>query len=41
MAAYTNVDACEKNYDDTYKLDTLGLKNLAKVCKIRYSSCTY
>lgn len=32
-AAYTNVDACEKNYDDAYKVNALGPKNLAKVCK--------
>lgn len=32
-AAYTNVDDCETNYEEAYKVNALGPKNLANVCK--------
>ncbi|MDD3408197.1 MAG: dTDP-4-dehydrorhamnose reductase, partial [Methanobacteriaceae archaeon] len=32
-AAYTNVDDCETNYEEAHKVNALGPKNLATVCK--------
>ena len=32
-AAFTNVDACESQYDEAYKVNAEGPKNLAKICK--------
>ena len=32
-AAYTNVDDCETNYEEAHKVNALGPKNLANVCK--------
>ena len=32
-AAYINVDDCETNYEEAYKVNALGPKNLANVCK--------
>lgn len=32
-AAYTNVDACESNYDLAYKINSIGPRNLAIVCE--------
>ncbi|MCY6484503.1 dTDP-4-dehydrorhamnose reductase [Clostridium aestuarii] len=32
-AAYTNVDGCEENKEDAFKVNALGARNLAKACK--------
>lgn len=32
-AAYTNVDGCEGNKEDAFKVNALGARNLAKVCE--------
>jgi dTDP-4-dehydrorhamnose reductase len=32
-AAFTNVDACEKNPDDAYRVNTLGTRNVALACQ--------
>lgn len=33
LAAYTNVDACESNQTNAYKINTLGTKNIASICE--------
>lgn len=33
LAAYTNVDECETDKANAYKINTLGVKNLASICK--------
>jgi len=32
-AAYTNVDGCESNKDEAFKVNALGAKNLAMICE--------
>lgn len=32
-AAYTNVDGCEENKEDAFKVNALGVRNLAKACE--------